>query len=171
VQPLGPVPASAVAVARDALARWFRVRAVILPARPLPPAAYYPPRGRYRADRLLPWLARNAPAGADRIIGLTARDISVTKGPHVDWGVFGYGGGKSAVVSTYRLHARGATEARFRTRLARVMAHEAGHTLGLPHCPTPHCLMENLNGSIASVDAQQDAFCPDCRTKLGGWVR
>ena len=40
--------------------------------------------------------------------------------------------------------------------------HEIGHTLGLPHCPTKGCLMEDAMGKVTTTDGERD-FCPACR--------
>jgi archaemetzincin len=44
-----------------------------------------------------------------------------------------------------------------------VAVHEIGHTLGLPHCPTRACLMEDAMGKVVTTDRERD-FCPKCRT-------
>ncbi len=58
---------------------------LVRPNMPLPAAAYYAPRGRYRADSLLQYLKRYG-SGDTVIIGLTNKDISTTKGNVADWG-------------------------------------------------------------------------------------
>src|SRR4051812_21315102 len=55
----------------------------------LPLAAYYPPRARYRADRLIAFLKRTVVDDDSVVIGLTGKDISTTKGDIADWGVMG----------------------------------------------------------------------------------
>lgn len=145
------VPTSAVKVAKKALEGYVDVRVV---AAPLPKEAYYPPRRRYRADRLIADLARRPEW---KVVGLTHRDISTTKAKVKDWGVFGLGycPGRSAVVSTHRLGGRS-------DRLRKVVIHEFGHTLGLPHCPNRGCLMNDAEGSIRTVDRESGRFCPTC---------
>lgn len=142
----------------------FRFKVAVLPSRKLPAAAYYPPRGRYRAEKLLADL--NQVPGFDHVIGITVRDISTQKGKIADWGIFGLGHmpGKSCVISTFRL-SRKVERVSPQQRLARVVFHEIGHTLGLPHCPAKSCLVADAEGAIASVDRGKD-FCASCRTKV-----
>ena len=40
--------------------------------------------------------------------------------------------------------------------------HEIGHALGLEHCPTRGCLMEDAMGKVTTTDRERD-FCPLCR--------
>ncbi|NWK55528.1 hypothetical protein HW115_07890 [Verrucomicrobiaceae bacterium N1E253] len=146
----------------------YAVVVKVLAVKPLPQAAYYPPRSRYRAEKLLAYLEGVAGFQYDKIIGLTHKDISTSKGEHQDWGILGLGrmGGSPCVVSTYRLRARGADEARFRERLVRVATHEIGHTFGLPHCPEPECNMRDAMGSILSVDQGDGRLCVKCKAAV-----
>jgi archaemetzincin len=141
-----------------------------IPGRALPESAYYAPRRRYRAERLLAFLddeLAGEPA-TTRVLGLTTVDISTTKPPHEDWGVFGLGalGGRSCVVSTHRLgrRSRGAEHRRF--RIVTTAVHEVGHTLGLEHCDEPRCVMRDAEGSIDTVDASTGTLGPACRAAL-----
>jgi len=101
------------------------------------------------------------------VIGVTTADISTTKGEHEDWGIFGLAriSGRVCVVSTHRLRARGAGEERFLKRLSTVARHEVGHTLGLRHCATVGCIMEDAKGSVATVDRARD-LCDACAASL-----
>jgi archaemetzincin len=135
--------------------------------------AYYAPRERYRAEKLLDWLESEFAGENSRylkIVGLTESDISTTKGDIPDWGVFGLGslGGKTCVISTRRLRPK---EGQPRTilveRLVKVINHEIGHTFGLEHCPTDRCLMQDALGTVRTVDREDGNFCPVCAAKLG----
>jgi len=137
---------------------------------PLPRWAYYPPRRRYRAERLLEALNRHL-AGeprTTRVLGLTSVDISTTKGPHRDWGIFGLGelGGRSCVISTFRLRRRARDEAHRTFRVVTTAVHEVGHTLGLEHCVEPRCLMNDAEGSIQTVDNSTGHLGPECLDEL-----
>jgi archaemetzincin len=167
LQPLGDVSAETTAIVREALATTYGVELRTGPYRELPDDAYYEPRRRYRAEKLLDHLDTWLPADCDRIVGITRKDISTTKGKHEDWGILGLGQvpGSSCVVSSFRvrkqLHDVPADE-----RLARVAIHELGHTLGLPHCPNLGCLMEDAEGSVVTID-RETHLCERCLRKIG----
>ncbi|MCU0241640.1 MAG: Zn-dependent protease [Vicinamibacteria bacterium] len=165
--PADAVFAADVAFARDALAAFYLGEVEIRPVLDLPAEAYYPPRKRYRAEKLLDWLEARRPTNVDRVIGVTTRDISTTKEPYADWGVLGLASlsGTTCVLSTFRcrMAARDALHARI--RFGKVIVHEVGHTLGLPHCATVGCLMEDAQGSVRTTDREYD-LCPVCRATL-----
>jgi len=168
IQPFGKMPAAQVEKVKAGIPPLYAVKVEILPAKPLPKEAYYEPRERYKADKLLDFLASGIAPEFTKVIGLTTQDISTRKGDIADWGIFGLGqlGGRACVVSTYRLHAGKASEPVFESRLSKVSIHELGHTFGLDHCPNAGCFMNDGAGKIATVDAESDRPCPDCSAKL-----
>jgi archaemetzincin len=133
----------------------------------LPKAAYYAPRQRYRAEKLLEFLRDSCRATFTKIVGITEVDISTTKGEYYDWGIFGLAtiGGAACVVSSFRLKGKASAE-RFLTRLLGTVTHELGHTFGLLHCPTKGCVMEDAKGTVKTVDASTGKFCAGCRKLL-----
>jgi len=168
IQPLGKrLPKADVDMVEDALIRFYGRPVRILPRVPLPQSAYYAPRRRYRAEKLLEYLEERRPADALQILGLTAADISTTKGAHKDWGVLGLASidGTVGVISRYRAKKRSKGNLHTRHRLSKVAVHEIGHTLGLEHCPTVGCLMEDAKGSVLTSDREYD-LCPRCRAQL-----
>lgn len=168
IQPLGPVRESVTKTAVAAVERTFRARVEVLDSLPLPAEAWYPLRSRHRAEKLLDFLRRETPEPYFKVIGITEGDISTTKDEHPDWGIFGLGSvdGKTGVISTFRLKARGASEQKAAGRLAKIVIHETGHTLGLPHCPETGCVMGDAHGTIASVDNSDEGFCAACRKRI-----
>lgn len=171
--PYGDVSTERIEALRAALDAAFTLPVTLLAKQALPESAFYKPRQRYRAEKLLAHLRAIEPATQRVIIGLTDHDISTTKGEHPDWGIFGLGeiGGRACVVSTRRLGARDATEAKRRERMGKVGVHEVGHVLGLPHCPTPRCVMRDAESSIQTVDEESGNFCPDCAAKIAGSLK
>ncbi len=152
---------------RAALFAVYGIPVRILPSLPLPQSAFYPPRNRYRADRLLEVLRTRLPANGTRILGLTSADISITKGDVHDWGVLGLAriAGTSGVVSSFRC-AHGARDAvQASERFVKVAVHELGHCFGLSHCPSAHCIMHDAESRIATVDGSHD-LCDICRAGL-----
>ncbi len=161
IQPYGTaLSAKDVAAVSAAITAFFAVKVRVQPRRPHPKDAWYRPRKRWRADQLLTDLAATKPPDAHRIIGLTKADISVTNGPHKDWGVLGYGmiAGPACVVSRYRCRSGAKSAAHIRQRLAKVCLHELGHTLGSDHCPDQTCLMADARGKVSTIDAEH-TFC------------
>jgi archaemetzincin len=164
LQPLGKVSQAELNVATNAIQQEFNVKLLVIASVDVPVSAYYPPRSRYRAERLLRFLSGSQ--SGTRTIGLTESDISTTNGKVQDWGVLGLGSEpfKACVVSTFRMdspQARG-----FKYRLANTMIHEIGHTYGLPHCTVPGCVMNDAKGSIKVFDRIKHDFCSSCREHL-----
>jgi len=136
----------------------------------LPKSAWYAPRKRWRADRLLEFLLEQIPDApkTTRILGLTESDISTTKDPFPDWGIFGlgYSPGQAAVVSSYRLKKKAKNRAHVRFRVSNTAVHEVGHTFGLEHCTEARCPMQDAEGGIANTDGSDPDLGPECRAEL-----
>lgn len=172
VQALGPVKAERLAVVKQGLEQAFGVTVELRKTIPLPKSAWYAPRARYRADTLLDHLHETAGPKPPVVIGITEKDISCTKDEHVDWGIFGLGelDGRTCIVSTFRLGARGADEKKLRERLRKVAIHEVGHVTGLPHCPKAGCVMQDAEASIDTVDRESGDFCEECKATGLKWI-
>jgi predicted Zn-dependent protease len=104
----------------------------VLPNKPLPADAYYEPRKRYLAPKLLDDLSKTK--FPDYVVGLTHKDISTEIHGQKNYGIMGLArlGKRQSVVSDYR--AKG-------DNFIAVIVHEFGHCLGADHCQDPDCIM------------------------------
>jgi predicted Zn-dependent protease len=123
-------------------------------------------RKRYIADSLLAYLRQHKPLASTKHIWVSSSDIGSSLGSGANAGILGlsYLEGCCAVVSDYRLHKHGRSRDSVDHYLGRVVLHEAAHTLGLQHCTTPNCIMEQRQYHHAAASMQ--FFCPFCRTML-----
>jgi archaemetzincin len=150
-------------------------KVIILENQNLPKEAYTTVNtARYRADSILHILDRNTAMDKyDYILALTEKDISCTKDKkpktrYLDWGIFGLGQrpGQCCIVSTFRLGKNKVSEEKFRHRFINICLHEIGHNLGLPHCPSKGCIMQDANETIVTVDNEKTELCTDCKRAL-----
>ena len=168
LQPLGgALPAAELAAVSSALSAFYAIRIETREPLPLPKGAFYPQRQRYRAEKLLDYLVRQAKPQARVTLGLTAVDISTTKAPYEDWGILGLAtlDGRSAVLSSFRCRRGAENHAHVRARFAKTAVHELGHSFGLEHCPTPGCIMHDGEGSVLTTDTEHD-LCAVTRDRL-----
>lgn len=168
LQPLGAAtPASEIAAVSEALNAFYRVRLEVASPVALPKTAFYAQRQRYRAEKLLDYLANLSTPGAKVVLGLTAVDISTTKGAIADWGILGLAtlDGRSAVLSSFRCKRGAKNAAHVRARFAKTAVHELGHSFGLEHCATAGCIMHDGEGSVLTTDGERD-LCADTRARL-----
>jgi archaemetzincin len=173
VQPLGDVPEEFLHVIFQGIDSVYNTRVVFAWPIDMPSDAFYEPRARYRAEKLLDHLNACGDSACTKVVGITTHDISTTKEPYDDWGIFGLAGlgGFSCVVSTYRLGYGKVVQKKFNERLIKVINHELGHTFGLHHCLTKTCLMEDARGMMKTVDDETGVFCPQCRRFLSELLR
>lgn len=170
IQPFGQFDAALAQKAKEAVTKAFGAGVEVLPAKELPKAAYYKPRNRHRAEKILDWLETGTDVKYTKVVGLAAGDISTTKDEIPDWGIFGLGSlaGRACVVSTFRLKLDKPSQSKLEERFLKVVVHEVGHTFGLPHCESKGCLMRDAKGTIKTVDSEGTEFCATCRAKLTG---
>ncbi len=168
IQPLGRVTDTILHIVKTGIEKTYNIHVTILATRALPHMAYYKPRNRYRADALLSYLDIWTDKKYHKIVGITTRDISTTKGDIYDWGIFGLGqlDARPCVISTFRLKRNMQSRSHFYKRLLKVVNHEIAHTFGLDHCPNKNCLMQDARGTIKTVDRESGIFCRKCRNRL-----
>jgi len=157
---------------------FYQINTIVLEIRDLPESAFINIKSpRYRADSIIRIQNRIFPGDVDYVLGLTNKDVSVTKNnpdgsikapvwKYNDFGVMGlaFSPGNSAIVSTFRLKSKDKT-LQFE-RLRKVAIHEFGHNLGLSHCPNKGCIMESASEKIATIDNEKMQLCKDCRKML-----
>lgn len=181
ILPFDDFPERDIDSVKNSLEDYYDLDVVVLEKVPLPEMAYteirYP---RYRPDSLLEWMSQRDYDTIDIVIGLTTKDISITKyadasrtkikepeWKYKDFGIFGLGrvGGNVCVVSSNRLSEK-VSKAKYYTRLTRIACHEIGHVLGLHHCPSKDCLMNDANESIGTIDNSKGELCVDCKKEI-----
>ena len=143
------------------------------PVRPLPKEAFYKPRNRWRAEKLLDALDAAPPENAWKVVAVTESEISTTKGDIFDWGIAGLGNinGRSCVLTLYLYRKHTRTPGDVARRLADITVHEFGHTLGLDHCPMVACVMRDAKGNaIKLADTSSGQYCGRCRAKVADGV-
>ncbi len=174
--PLGQVPAETLDETARGLREHAPVDAVVESARTPPDGARSSRKDAWQATSLLEWLDTLPMAGGGKVMGVTEAEIVARKGNNPTWGILGMGSldGRCSVISTYRMRRRwengGAPEALVRERLWKISLHELGHTLGLDHCPTPGCLMEDAGGTVKTVD-RETSLCERCAQRFAESLR
>lgn len=165
IQPLAFTDTSKLNWIKQNIESYYHFKVRILPNIALPKQAFYKPRNRYRADALIRFLSDNKPEQFQYIIGITANDISSTKDQYPDFGIMGLGfrPGPSCVISTFRLKTTDTNL--LNQRIAKVVLHEIGHNLGLPHC-TNHCFMHAADASVKQVDSEPLDMCVECKQQV-----
>ncbi len=124
MQPFGTIDHQLLQQVVNGIKKTFcKVEVDIHPAIPLAKYAFYKPRNRYRAEKLLNYMenyyAHQKKKKYVKIIGLTRKDISTTKGQYYDWGIFGlaYLDAAPCVVSTFRLKLNAKSRKHFMERM------------------------------------------------------
>jgi archaemetzincin len=132
---------------------------------------------RYSADSILHWLSHRKSDSISILLGLTGKDIYIAdkdehgqiKKPlstYAVWGILGLGyqPGDACVISDARFRETG--NDKYEHRLRTIVIHEVGHNIGLPHCKNLHCIMNDANEHISTVDNSGADFCLACQKRI-----
>lgn len=178
IQPYQGFPTDKTDTIAKVIADFYQVKTIVLPVQALPGSAFTNFKApRYRADSLIRIQNRQLDASMDYILGLTHRDVCITKyeskgvvkkpaHKYTDFGIMGlaFCPGKSSVVSSFRLQHK--NQAVHFSRFKKVAVHEFGHNLGLPHCPNKKCVMTDAVESVSTIDRANMALCAQCQSKI-----
>lgn len=175
IQPIAFADPSRLAFVQHEISSFYHCPVHVLPGVAMPPAFLDLTKGeRYSADSILHWLSHRRDDTVAILLGLTGKDIYVAnkdtygriKEPvskYAFWGILGLGytPGKACVISDARF--RSTDDDKYNHRLRTIVIHEVGHNLGLPHCKSPHCIMNDANEQISTVDRSWTDLCTACR--------
>ena len=155
-----------VTVIQGIILLYRKVNIVVLPSKVIPEEAFYKERKRYRAEKLLDHLESVLDTSRYvKVIGLTDKEISTTKGEYYDVSILGLAreGGRSCVVSTARLGKNRVSKSHFLKRLTKVVNQQLGRTFGLETCDKMKCLMRSSHDKAKILDELPGQLCPECR--------
>lgn len=164
---LGNTPQNAEERAYSAIQSCFGLNCELLSPEPPPEFALDVLRDQCNSLEILDWLESRFPHPNQWIFGITNVDLAI---PILTF-VFGEArlGGRSAVISTFRLHeefyGRPADTIVLLSRIEKEAIHEVGHMMGLTHCLDRNCVMYPSN-SLSQTDVKSIKLCPDCRSNL-----
>jgi len=175
IQPIAFNDSSHLAFVQREISSFYHCPVYLLTSTDMPSAFLNRSKGeRYSAKSILSWLAQRRADSVAILMGLTGKDIFVAnkdehgkiKEPvstYAVWGILGLGyqPGVASVVSDARF--RWTDAGKYEHRLRTVVIHEIGHNLGLPHCKNVHCIMNDANETISSVDNSGKDYCENCR--------
>lgn len=178
IQPYEGFPKQQTDFLQQNIENFYALKTIFLKEIPLPKNAFTNYKApRYRADNLIRFQKKILLNKGDYIIGLTHKDICITKynedgsvrkpvNKYTDFGIMGlaFCPGNSCIVSSFRLQHKNPKI--FFNRLQKVTLHEIGHNLDLPHCPDVSCLMTDAVENIKTIDNAKLALCANCKNKI-----
>ena len=165
ITPLGKVSESQLILIKGWVKSFYGFNCVIDKQEPLTKDLLAKSQTRYEASKIIKKYKSNK-----NILLLTNVDIVYfNKVKNIkEYGIIGLGykPGNTCVVSTFRI--KNTTKNKFIDRLNKVVLHEIGHNLGLPHCKyDKKCLMNDANGTVKQIDQEKIWLCSNCKKIIG----
>lgn len=153
-----PVDPGLVNYVGENLHRIFK-EVVTLESEEIPQSAFNRSRGQLNSKSVL----KTVGLAGDVNLGILEEDI-YSYGFNFIFGEAELGGTK-AVISIFRLkpefYGYRKDEELLKLRVLKEAVHEAGHVLGLKHCPDKHCVM-HFSNTIKDTDVKDWRYCSKC---------
>ena len=163
---------------QEQLSSFYHCPVYILPEVNMPASFLNTSKGeRYSADSILRWLSKRRNDSTAILMGITHKDIFIADkddrgrvrkpaSKYAVWGILGLGytPGTASVISDARFYKK--DEKKYDHRLRTTAIHEIGHNMGLPHCTNRHCIMNDANEHISTVDSSGAYLCQPCEKKV-----
>ena len=165
ITPLGNVDQKYLQLVKGWVKSFYGFNCVIDKQEPLTKDLLASSKKRYESNKIIKKYKSNK-----NILLLTNVDIAYfNKVKNIkEYGIIGLGyqPGHTCVVSTFRI--KNTTKNKFIDRLNKVVLHEIGHNLGLPHCKyDKKCLMNDANGTVKQIDQEKIWLCRNCKKIIG----
>jgi archaemetzincin len=165
--PMGNISNRDVELSAKELNKFYSFNVVVIPRSEVPKSTKVNGLKKYNANKILEYLNSKYSKYNGKVLGLTDVDICTDRELngklYHNWGIFGLGlmSGKPCVVSVNRLGKNHSND------MVKVVVHEIGHTLGIPHCRTNiKCLMNDAKGKGSQVKNELLWICNDCKKKI-----
>jgi archaemetzincin len=165
--PMGSISNGDIELSSKELNKFYSFNVVILNRIDVPNSTKVNGMKKYNANKILEYLNSKYSKYNGKVLALTDVDICTDRELngklYHNWGIFGLGSmnGKPCVVSVKRLGKNHSDD------MVKVVIHEIGHTLGIPHCETNiKCLMNDAKGKGSQVKNELLWICNDCRKKI-----
>lgn len=165
--PMGNISNKDVELSSKELNKFYSFNVIILDRIDVPKSTKVIDLKKYNGNKILKYLKSKYLNYNGKILGLTDVDICTNRELdgkiHPNWGVFGLGlmNDKPCIVSTKRLGKNHSDE------MVKIVIHEIGHTLGIPHCQTNFkCLMNDAKGKGSQVKNELLWICNNCKSKI-----
>lgn len=161
ISPIGDIPSWITEIVAKKVKKFFGFNTLIKPVLTDISFAFHTGRKQYHSTQILEHLAREAPPGTVKILGITDEDLFIPILTHV------YGeaqlDGTACIISISRL-VKGTGVDIIDTGSSRIVkeaVHELGHCFNLRHCKDAMCLMHYCR-RLEDVDKKISQFCRYC---------